>query len=193
MSVATTVIRDIIMPHISLPEGVPGIIGPLMQYPETAQPLNALAEALLRGPSSLTPAERELIAAFTSNENDCYFCTGAHSAAATYLFGTDRSFIDQICRDFETAPISEKMKSLLGIASRVRRGGRHVTEEDVARARAAGADDRAIHDTVLISAAFCMFNRYVDGLATLTPREPEVYEEIGEMLGTRGYLNSIPQ
>jgi hypothetical protein len=69
----------------------------------------------------------------------------------------------------------------------VRRDGRLVTTDDVLRARRAGADDRAIHDTVLITAMFCMFNRYVDGLATWTPQDPSVYEEIGARIAALGY------
>jgi uncharacterized peroxidase-related enzyme len=180
------------MPHIALPPGVPGIVAPMMAYPETAAPLNALAEALLRGPSSLTPAERELIAAFVSRRNDCVFCSNSHAAVSRYHFGADRRVVDLVLEDMESAPISEKMRALLRIAGRVQRSGREVESSDVEAARAAGADDKAIHDTVLIAAAFCMFNRYVDGLATWAPSEPEVYEQMGERLGTVGYINAIP-
>ena len=99
--------------------------------------------------------------------------------------------VDQVTTDFQQAPVSEKLKALLVIAGKVRQGGRRVTDDDVARARAEGADDKAIHDTVLIAAAFCMFNRYVDGLATWAPREAAVYEWIGAKLAQEGYLNSV--
>ncbi|HEX4610694.1 MAG TPA: hypothetical protein VH092_21065, partial [Urbifossiella sp.] len=75
----------------------------------------------------------------------------------------------------------------------VQQGGRGVTEADVARAREAGADDRAVHDTVLTAAAFCMFNRYVDGLATWAPTDPAADEQSGARLARDGYLNSIPR
>ncbi|HLX61030.1 MAG TPA: peroxidase-related enzyme [Planctomycetota bacterium] len=180
------------MPHISLPDGVAGIVGPMMAYPETAKHLNGLAEALLRGPSSLTIAERETIASSVSAENECYFCTNCHAAAARHLLGDQRAVVDAVIKDVATAPVSEKLRALLDIAAKVRVDGRSVTPEDIACARAAGADDKAVHDTVLIAAAFCMYNRYVDGLATWSPHDAAMYEKIGEKLATKGYLTSVP-
>jgi uncharacterized peroxidase-related enzyme len=179
------------MAHIALPEGAPGIVGPMLAYPETEVHLNGLAQALLRGPSSLTPAERELIAASVSRGNECEFCTNAHAATARELYGTHASVVDATLANPAEAPVSEKMRALLDIAAKVRQDGRLVGEPDIARARAAGADDKGIHDTVLIAAAFCMFNRYVDGLATWTPTDPGIYRQTGEMLATKGYLHSI--
>lgn len=178
------------MPHIKLPEGRPGISGPMDAYPETEVHLNALAEALLRGRSSLTPAERELIATRVSHGNECKFCWKVHAATARHLYGDQAAVVDGSLAALEQAPVSEKMKALLAIADKVRRDGRLVTESDVARARAAGADDKALHDTVLIAAAFCMYNRYVDGLATWAPDNPEAYRRSGENLATSGYLRS---
>lgn len=179
------------MAHITLPTGVPGIIGPMMAYPETARHLNGLAEALLRGPSSLTPAEREIIATHVSARNQCQFCTQTHAAAARHLLGPDAQLVDDLLANYSAAPISNKLKVLLVIARKVQQGGRGVTETDVARAREEGADDKAIHDTVLIAAAFCMFNRYVDGLATLIPTNQADYDQVGAKLARDGYLNSI--
>jgi len=180
-----------IMPHINLPAGFPGITGPLRAYPETARHLNGLAEALLRAPSSLTPAERELIAARVSAVNECHFCTQSHAAAARELYGNESAVVDLVLRDEASDTLSEKMLVLLTIAEKVSRDGRLVTSQDVEQARLAGADDRAIHDTVLIAAAFCMFNRYVDGLATFAPPEPDDYKDAGKRLATEGYLTSI--
>lgn len=180
------------MPHISLPDGVPGILAPMTAYPDTARHLNGLAEVLLRGPSSLTPAERELIAAFVSRRNQCVFCSSSHAAVARYHYGTSAAVVDQVLEDMESAPISGKMRALLRIAALVRGDARDVTPQHVEEARAEGADDRAIHDTVLISAAFCMFNRYVDGLATTLPSDPAAYAGMGEQLATQGYLNAVP-
>lgn len=175
------------MAHISLPEGVPGISGLMRQYPATARHMNALADTLLRGPSSLSPAEREIIATYVSSQNNCYFCTNCHAATARHLLQDDRAIMDEVLHDPATANISDKMKALLVIAKRVQQGGRNVSEEDVALARSHGADDQAIHDTVLTAAAFCMFNRYVDGLATWAPRDASVYDQVGERLGKNGY------
>jgi uncharacterized peroxidase-related enzyme len=177
------------MAHITLPEGVPGIVGPMIAYPETQTHLSGLAEALLRGPSSLTSAERELIASYVSSGNECYFCTQSHAAAARAYFGGERHLVDLVLADVHAAPVSAKLKALLAIADKVRRDGRLVQAADIERARAEGADDKAIHDTVLIAAAFCMFNRYVDGLGTWAPRDAAAYEETGVRLARDGYVN----
>ena len=182
------------MPHIALPEGLPGITGPFAFRPETAKPMRALAEFLLRGPNTLTSAEREIIATYTSSQNDCHFCQTSHGAAAAHHLGGPSelagnfALIAEIKRDFESAPISSKLKSLLNIAGHVQQGGKRVTTEDIARARDEGATDTEIHDTILIAAAFCMFNRYVDGLATSAPQEPEAYIPMGERMAHHGYV-----
>ena len=175
------------MPHIKLSESDPGIIGPLNAYPATERPLDDFANALMCGPSSLTRAERELIATHVSHGNECYFCTNSHAAAARCLWGEQANVVDQVLADSSSAPIDEKLRCLLVIADKVRRDGRLVMTDDVERARQAGADDQAIHDTVLIAAAFCMFNRYVDGLATWAPQDPQLYHEIGSRIAARGY------
>ena len=175
------------MAHIKLPEGEPGIIGPLTAYRETEKHLDGLANALMCGPSSLTLAERELIATYVSSGNECYFCTHSHAAVARHLMGDQQQVVAQILEDAATAAVDDKLKALLRIADKVRRDGRLVSDEDVAAARLAGADDKAIHDTVLIAAVFCMFNRYVDGLATWAPQDPAVYEAIGARIATKGY------
>ncbi len=176
------------MPHIQLPEGLPGIVSAFAFRPETAQPLRALAEVLLRGPSTLTRGEREMIAAFVSTRNDCYFCQTSHRAAAAHHLGGDYELVDAVRFDYPNAPVSAKLKALLGIAGKVQQGGKNVTAEDVARARSQGATDLEIHDTVLIAAAFCMYNRYVDGLATFAPTDPQLYDEMGARMAHEGYI-----
>ena len=158
--------------------------------PETAKPLNALAEVLLRGPNTLAPADREMIATFVSSENDCYFCQHAHGAVTAYRLGGNEKLVNDVKLNFESAAISEKMKALLAIAGKVQKGGKQVTAADIDRARAQGATDKEIHDTVLIAAAFCMYNRYVDGLATWAPTDPSMYRENGKRLAEKGYLET---
>jgi uncharacterized peroxidase-related enzyme len=176
------------MPHIELPEGLPGILGPMAFSPTTAKPLNELAEVLLRGENSLSSGERELIASYTSRRNDCHFCQSSHAAAAAHHLGGDEELVYAVLDDPESAPVSAKLKALLAIAAKVREGGSSVSEEDVARARGEGASDKEIHDTVLIAAAFCMYNRYVDGLATMAPPARENYREPGRLLAEEGYV-----
>jgi uncharacterized peroxidase-related enzyme len=179
------------MAHITLPLNLFGIVGPLAQYPATGRILSTLTETLLRGPSPLTPAERELIAAFVSFGNECEFCAGSHAAAARALVGTRSSMVDDVLANGD-AHVEARLAALLAIADKVRVDGRTVTPADVSAARDAGADDQAIHDTVLIAAAFCMFNRYVDGLATSVPPDPAMYNEMGANLAENGYLAASP-
>jgi uncharacterized peroxidase-related enzyme len=157
--------------------------------PETAEPLSELAEILLRGDSTLSRAERELIATYVSAGNDCEYCRTSHGAIAAQYLGGDESLVASVCRNPDTAPVSAKLKALLAIAGKVRESGKSVTEEHVARARACGATDLEIHDTVLIAAAFAMFNRYVDGLATWTPEDPQSYRERASGIVRDGYVN----
>jgi AhpD family alkylhydroperoxidase len=244
------------VPHIELPQ-LPGIVGLLVQYPQTAGPLNGLADALLRGPSPLSPADRETIAAYVSARNECTFCAETHSAVARHMHAAQASasprrvhaapgntaeartgaadtstadtrtadtrtadtrtaeartaeagtadartaeagtaeagtvgagIVDAVIAHGERADVGPRLQALLAIVEKVRVDGRSVSAADIARAREAGADDKAIHDTVLIAAAFCMFNRYVDGLATLTPDRPEAYAQHAKNLAEGGYL-----
>jgi uncharacterized peroxidase-related enzyme len=175
------------MAHIQVPEGAPGILGPMAISPESTKALRELADVLLRGPNTLTAAEREMIATYVSSQNDCCFCQLSHGAVAAEHLGGNYDLIDRVKRDYATAEISVKLKTLLAIAGKVQKGGKHVTLEDVARARQQGATDKEIHDTVLIAAAFCMFNRYVDGLDTWQPTDPNDYREMGKIMAHDGY------
>jgi uncharacterized peroxidase-related enzyme len=158
--------------------------------PETAKPLNELADVLLRAPNSLSPADRELIATYVSSQNDCYFCQHAHGAVAAYRLGGNEQLIEDVKANFQSAAISDKLKALLAIAGKIQKGGKQVTSEDIAHARSQGTTDKEIHDTVLIAAAFCMYNRYVDGLATWAPTDSEMYRENGKRLADSGYVAS---
>jgi uncharacterized peroxidase-related enzyme len=181
------------VPHIALPEGLPGITSAFAFRPETARPLRELAEVLLRGPSTLTRGERELIAAYTSTLNDCQFCARSHGAFAAAQLDEGMPLVERVHADPHGAPISAKLRALLRIAAAVQRGGRAVTAEDISAARDAGATDLEIHDTVLIAAAFCMYNRYVDGLAATTPEDPALYRLAADHIVTHGYLALIPE
>ena len=178
------------MPHIALPSHLPGIRAAMAFRPETAQPLNDLVDALLTAPNSLTPAERELIATYVSRKNDCYYCATIHGAVAAAHLDGDEDLVRSVKADFESAEISPKLKALLNIAGKVQLGGKHVSGDDIARARAEGVSDVEIHDTVLIAAAFCMFNRYVDGLDTVQPRDEEMYRQRGKLVARDGYVSA---
>jgi len=181
------------MAHITLPEGVPGIRGPMMFRPETAAPLNELVDVLLRGHHPLSSGERELIAAYVSARNECVYCQTIHGAMAAHHLGRDEGLVLEVKRGGEHAEVSPKLKALLAIAGKVQQGGKHVTAADVARARADGATDLEIHDTVLIAAVFCMCNRYVDGLATWAPDDPDFYRNRAAKIAQDGYVASTVQ
>ena len=180
------------MAHIALPEGLPGISGGFAFRPETAKPMRELAHILLHVPGSLTPGERELIATYVSSQNDCYFCQTSHGAAAAAHLGEEQ-IVQQVKTDFQSAPITAKLKGLLTIAGKVQQGGKRVTAEDVAVARSQGATDLEIHDPVLIAAAFCMYNRYVDGLGTWQPQDQSMYAAMGQHLAQHGYMQPSMQ
>jgi uncharacterized peroxidase-related enzyme len=179
------------MPHISVEAHLPGITGLLEYRKDSAAPIRALTQFLLRGPSTLTEGERELIATVVSNDNQCTFCTTAHTAAADLLLG-EKHTTEKIKQDIATAPVSNKMKALLTIAALVRESGKSVTPEAIANAKKEGATDIEIHDTVLIAALFCLYNRYVDGLGTALPDEMSYYDTLAERLVNHGYTR-LPQ
>jgi uncharacterized peroxidase-related enzyme len=178
------------MPHIPLEAHLPGITGLLEYRQDTAAPIRELTQILLRGESTLTQGERELIASLVSSRNQCTFCTTAHTAAADLLLG-EHLTCERVKQDFETAPVSDKMKALLNIAAMVQQNGKNVTSDAIDRAKNAGATDREIHDTVLIAALFCLYNKYVDGLASATPTDPGFYEKLGDRIVHHGY-NRLP-
>ncbi len=177
------------MPHIALPEDMPGITAGFSFRPETAKPMRELAHILLHTSDNagFSSADRELIASFVSSRNACHFCHTSHGAAATHLYNGDESILRSVCADFHSAPITGKLKALLAIAEQVQVDGKRVTPTLVQAARTEGASDLDIHDTVLIAAAFCMYNRYVDGLDTWQPRDLALYAVMGRRMAEHGY------
>ena len=186
MSVQFKIIKQKNMPYIPLEEHLPGITGLLEYRKDSGQPIRELTQILMRGNSTLTEAERELIASVVSSGNQCTFCSTAHTATADLLIGNHETS-QKVKQDIATAPVSEKMKALLTIASLTRESGKRVTAEVIDKAKAAGATDVEIHDTVLIAALFCLYNRYVDGLATALPDENSYYNVLAERLVNHGY------
>lgn len=177
------------MPHIALPEDMPGITAGFAFRPETAKPMRELAHVLLHtsGNDGFSSADRELVAAFVSSRNTCYFCQTSHGAAAAHLHEGGEDVVNAVCTNYKAAPISDKLKALLAIAEQVQIDGKRVSADHIAKAKAEGATELDIHDTVLIAAAFCMYNRYVDGLATQQPHDPVMYAKMGKRMATEGY------
>lgn len=176
------------MPHIPLSDDLPGIRGLLAFKPTSGMKVAQLIEQLLRGDSSLSSADRERIAAHVSQLNECEFCARSHAATIPHLDA-------QITANGPTAAdpgATPRLRALLDLAGEVTRGGLYVTAETVRSARAAGASDEDIHDTVLIAAAFCMLNRYVDGLGAITPTDDAAYDAMGIHMAAHGYLGAAP-
>ena len=163
------------MPHIPLRSDLFGITSLLDYRKATAAPICELTDLLLCGESTLSKAERELIAAHVSRLNDCNFCSAAHAAVTCRLFAGAE---EPVNNNIDVLEVSDKMKALLHIAGKVQQGGRYVTQAAIDAAKELGATDKEIHDTVLISALFCLYNRYVDGLATLVPADPAFYNAL---------------
>ncbi len=176
------------MAHISLENELPGIRGLLAFRKQVAKPMLELADAILQAPSDLSKGDRELIGAYMSHLNKCNFCHQSHAAAAAHHYGDSFEIIKAVKENIDTAPISDKLKALLNITAHLQKGGKYVTEKDIADARMHGATDIEIHDTILIGAVFCMFNRYVDGLNTWSPLEEEPYIEMGKRMADQGYM-----
>ena len=179
------------MPHINLDNELPGIRGLMAFRPETAGPMGELANILLRDEEGISRAERELIATHVSYLNDCFYCHTSHGATACQYLDGNAALVDQVRKDYMNAPISDKLKALIPIAASVQQGGKSVRPEQIEKARALGATDREIHDTVLIAAAFCMFNRYVDGLGARTPSDLSSYDARGRQIAEKGYGKHI--
>ncbi|MEZ5070796.1 MAG: carboxymuconolactone decarboxylase family protein [Bacteroidales bacterium] len=165
----------------------PGIVELLFYKGPTGKALSNLAQTLLHGPSPLTPGERELIAGHVSKLNQCEFCCESHSASANHHFNDGGRTIGVLDTGIEDSHLSGKMKALLHVAGKVQKSGREVKPEDIEAAKKAGASDEEIHDTVLVAAAFCMYNRYVDGLRTNLPETKEEYVPMGARMATKGY------
>ncbi|MEP6725256.1 MAG: peroxidase-related enzyme [Bacteroidota bacterium] len=179
------------MAYINVDKNLPGIRSLLAFSPETAEPMGVLTNLLLRSNDGLSMSDRELIAAHVSYLNDCFYCHQSHGEiAACYLSG-NRELVNQVKEDYENASISDKLKSLISIAASVQKGGKHVSPGQVDNAKALGATDKDIHDTVLIAAAFCMFNRYVDGLAATTPSDLSTYPPRAKQVAEHGYGNHV--
>jgi uncharacterized peroxidase-related enzyme len=179
------------MPHIDFQNDLPGIRSAMAYSPKTAKPLNELAEVLLRSNEGLLRAERELIGMYVSYLNDCFYCHNSHGAIACIYLNNDNNLVEQVRKDYHNAEISDKLKALLNIAGKVQQSGKAVTKNDVEQAKQSGATDKEIHDTVLIAAAFCMFNRYVDGLETTAPSDMSSYPLRAKQIVETGYGSHI--
>jgi uncharacterized peroxidase-related enzyme len=174
-------------PYIKLADDLPGIVSLFDFDHEVAKPLGDLAEVLLRRPSSLSIGERELIAAFVSKLNHTEFCYGSHGEAARHFM--DPFIVDSFLEDEDSEVLTKRLSTLMVVATDVQALDRKHLPEAIQLAKRYGASDQDIHDTVAIAAAFCMYNRYVDGLGTVFKKGD--LEKSGASIAKRGYRMTL--
>lgn len=157
-------------------------------YPAAAVPVIDACQALLRGPSPFSEAQREMIAAYVSGLNGCGHCTNTHTGA-TETLGTPKGMIADLLGGLDDAEIDDKMKVMLGYVYKLNHTPREITKADADAVFEAGWSEQALHDAVAICALFNYFNRYVTGLGLETP--PEKAAARGKMLVEVGYEGMI--
>jgi uncharacterized peroxidase-related enzyme len=167
----------------SLPAGAV-LMDVFAAYPAGVQPLLELHEALLRGPSPLSVAERELLAAYVSGLNDCSYCHGVHTATAE-AFGLEPGVLEAALADLDRAPVPERMKPVLRYAGTLTRTPARITPADADAVYAAGWTEQALHDAIMVCALFNFMNRMVDGHGI--DADPSYYPVSGQRLKDRGY------
>jgi uncharacterized peroxidase-related enzyme len=150
--------------------------------------LGAFTQGVLRTPASITPAMRELIAAYTSYLNGCGFCTQAHAQAAAALLDDD-ALVGRVLEDVASAGLPAADVALLRLVRTMTLDLPSVTAADVARVRAAGWDDEAIYFAITTCALFNFYNRWIT--ATGVPQMSDAaHRAQGQALAARGYTRS---
>jgi uncharacterized peroxidase-related enzyme len=157
--------------------------------PAATDHLLRFTQAVMRGPSPLSPGLRELIAAYTSASNQCAYCRDSHSGAAAELLHDD-ALVRGVIENLETAPLPESEKALLRFVRRVTLSSSQIRQEDVEALHAHGWSDEAIYDAITVSALFNFYNRWVHA-AGVNPLPPEVHRQRGRSLAERGYLLQV--
>jgi len=171
----------------SIPDNAhPGLL--LKPHPESGELLMRLTELLMRGPASLTRAQRELIAAYTSAVNVCESCYGMHSATAEAL-GVDERWLTRLIVDIDTAPVPAKLKPILRFVRKLTRSPARVRQEDVTAIFVEGWDEDAFYHVVSICALFNYYNRLIEGYGVKP--SPEYRKRVGERLAEHGYANEL--
>lgn len=178
----------------SLPER-PHLSDVFKAFPDQLRPLLAYHDALLRGESPLSVAERELIAAYISGLNACNFCFGAHKLYAR-AFGIEDAVIDALVADLETAPVDDKLKPLLRYVAKLKELPPHLTDADAQAVYDAGWSERALYDAVQVAALFHLMNRIIEGTGVsfdyaanppsdeeMEARKTRTYSDFGKMIG----------
>jgi uncharacterized peroxidase-related enzyme len=175
------------MAYIQIDSSLPGMQSLLDYRPQIASPLKTLMAVMMRSKEGLSKGERELIATYVSNLNDCYNCHQIHGEVAQCFFEELPDLVESIKTDIHNADLTQRQKAILGIAANVQKNGKLVTDQQISGAKNLGISDLEIHDTVLISAMFCFFNRYIDGLGIVSQDTTETFKERAKMIAEFGY------
>jgi uncharacterized peroxidase-related enzyme len=159
----------------------------IKEYRDVLGHLLRFEEALMRGPSSLSPVERELIAAFTSGLNECSYCYRSHSYTVAHL-GIDRATVDALIDDVETAAVDDKLKPLLRYVRKLNETPHKLVEADAAAVYDAGWDDNALMTATTVCAYFNFCNRMSDGVGLDIPDDQ--LNSIAGVLARDGYMQA---
>ncbi len=176
------------MPHLpSLPEGAT-LRDIFSRFPATSKPLLDYHEVLLRGPSPLTVAERELIAAYVSGLNQCGYCHGIHSRTAE-AFGVEEGLLTDLLEDLDKAAVADRLRPVLAYVGKLTRTPHRMAEADAEAVFAAGWNEQALHDAVSVCALFNFMNRLVEGMGL--EGDPGYAMTAGKRLHDDGYAGLV--
>ena len=153
-------------------------------FPGTSRPLIEFHEALMRGPSPLSAAERELIAAYVSSLNGCRYCRGVHTATAE-LLGTPAGTVERLIDNFDDAPVADKMRPVLAFARKLTGDAAAIRRRDVEAILHAGWSEDTVYYTAAVTALFSFMNRLVEGLGI--ELDPAYVPAAAKRLAERGY------
>jgi uncharacterized peroxidase-related enzyme len=161
----------------------------LKMSPHAGKALLEMHEAIMRAPSALTPGERELISAYVSGLNKCQYCYGVHSQTAKAYEEIPKTAVDNMMDDLETAGFDDKIKPILRFARKLTETPSSITDADAQAVYAAGWDEKALHDAVMVVCCFNSMNRLLE--AHGVHGNEAMYRERGPMLKQYGYLPLI--
>jgi uncharacterized peroxidase-related enzyme len=159
-------------------------------YPEIYRTWSTMSEALMNGPSPLSPAERELILAYAAGVAGCTFVCVAHSAVA-YAHGIENGLVERLLNNLDTAPIEPRLKPLLAFVRKLAVMPGEMTQADADAVFAAGWTEEALHGAIAVTARAAFMQRLVEGHG-FTPMSPELAAKRARQRLERGYVNLYP-
>lgn len=159
-------------------------------FPDTARPLIEYHEVLMRGPSPLSVAQRELIAAYVSGLNACAYCHGVHQATAE-AFGVPEGLLAALLHDLDRAPVEESVRPVLHYVRKLTLTPNRIGQGDADAVFAAGWSDHALHDAACVCGLFSLMNRMVSGLGV---EAGAAYQKLaGSRLADHGYSRLLAE